>query len=175
MANSRALQVIVGIALAAYGLSCFAGLLHGIHRFGVLGSLRVQGPLAWLVTFGLPYRGVLIAGAFGSGVGYLGMLLSGAALVLQRRALVPSAVSMLAAWALLELLSIPGDVAMAFGGARLTGPAQGTILQFATPSLVRLTRLVAAGTGFLTAVIIVALSLWLRRAQRVWPGAHGND
>jgi len=168
---SRTIQLVVAIGMIAYGALSLYGFLRGLPRLGPVGQWQVKGDLAWVVTLGLSWRDMILMGAVFTGIGYLGLIAGGAALFLRVRRLVPAATVALAAWAALEMISIPGQVVQAFGGARLnsteTDPNIQRVLTMQGP-VKTAAYLAGASHGAITALVLIVLVLFIRRAARRW-------
>jgi hypothetical protein len=180
--RTSALQKLTGAAMVAYGLwslwrSC--DTLAHFGRHGVSGW-QIEGPFAWLVSFGLSWRSFLILGNVLQLVGVASLAVAGAALLLRRHRLLSAAIVTMLPWVAISVLVVPSGFVFAFGGATFHVPASAPASD----------RALAAGMigykgvwwsifvvapGVLFAAAQVFLLLWLRRVARRWreeEGAH---
>jgi hypothetical protein len=164
--RTSALQKLTGAAMVAYGLwslwrSC--DTLAHFGRHGVSGW-QIEGPFAWLVSFGLSWRSFLILGNVLQLVGVASLAVAGAALLLRRHRLLSAAIVTMLPWVAISVLVVPSgcvsDRALAAGMIGYKGVWWSIFV---------------VAPGVLFAAAQVFLLLWLRRVARRWreeEGAH---
>jgi hypothetical protein len=178
--RTSTLQKLTGAGMLAYGLWSLWRSCDTLAHLNRYPSVRwhIEGPFAWLVTFGLSWRNLHILGNVLQLVGVAGLAVGGAALLLRHHRLLSAAVIAMLPWVAISVLVVPSAFVFAFGGATFHVPASAPASD----------RALAAGMvgykgvwwsifviapGVLFAAALVLLTLWLRRVARMWREEEG--